>query len=106
MELAANERRYRIKTARGEFAALEATPQSEPVGTALLIHGFTGSKEDFIHLLPELAKLGWRAVAIDQRGCYETAGSELETDYTMTEFATDLKELLGAFTEPVHLLGH
>lgn len=106
MELAVNERRYRIKTARGEFAALEATPQSEPVGTALLIHGFTGSKEDFIHLLPELAKLGWRAVAIDQRGCYETAGSELETDYTMTEFATDLKELLNTFTEPVHLLGH
>lgn len=106
MELAANQRRYRIKTARGEFAALEATPQSEPAGTALLIHGFTGSKEDFIHLLPELAKLGWRAVAIDQRGCYETAGSELEADYTMTEFATDLKELLHTFTEPVHLLGH
>ena len=56
--------------------------------------------------MPELAKLGWRAVAIDQRGCYETAGSELETDYTMTEFATDLKELLNTFTEPVHLLGH
>ncbi len=106
MELAANELRYRIKTTRGEFAALEATPQSEPIGTALLIHGFTGSKEDFIHLLPELAKLGWRAVAIDQRGCYETAGSELEADYTMTEFATDLKELLNTFTEPVHLLGH
>lgn len=106
MELAANERRYRIKTARGEFAALEATPLGEPIGTALLIHGFTGSKEDFIHLLPELAKLGWRAVAIDQRGCYETAGSELEADYTMTEFATDLKELLNTFTEPVHLLGH
>ena len=105
MELAANQLRYRIKTARGEFAALEAAPLGEPVGTALLIHGFTGSKEDFIDLLPELAKLGWRAVAIDQRGCYETAGSELEADYTMTEFATDLKELLNTFTELVHLLG-
>lgn len=106
MELAASQRRFSIKTPRGEFAALEATPTGESIGTALLIHGFTGSKEDFIHLLPELAKLGWRAVAIDQRGCYESAGTEVEADYTMTEFADDLTELLNTFTEPVHLLGH
>jgi pimeloyl-ACP methyl ester carboxylesterase len=106
MELAASQRRFSIKTPRGEFAALEATPTGESIGTALLIHGFTGSKEDFIHLLPELAKLGWRAVAIDQRGCYESAGTEVEADYTMTEFADDLTELVNTFTEPVHLLGH
>jgi len=106
MQLAANERRFTLETSRGEFAALEAIPSGEAIGTALLIHGFTGSKEDFIHLLPTLANLGWRAVAVDQRGCYETGGSEVEADYTLTEFATDLKAIVASFEQPVHLLGH
>jgi pimeloyl-ACP methyl ester carboxylesterase/anti-sigma regulatory factor (Ser/Thr protein kinase) len=41
-------------------------------GTALLVPGFTGSKEDFIALLGPLADLGWRVAAVDlpgQNGC-------------------------------------
>ncbi len=34
----------------------------------LLIHGFTGAKEDFTDWLDPLAELGWHAVAIDNRG--------------------------------------
>lgn len=106
MQLAANEFAATIKTSRGEYAALVAQPNQPPIGIALLIHGFTGSKEDFIHLLPELADLGWHAVAIDQRGCYQTAGSDNESDYTLEMFASDLVEVVKTFNQPVHLLGH
>lgn len=106
MQLASNEHASAIKTSRGEFAALIAEPNIEPIGTALLVHGFTGSKEDFIHLLPELAKLGWYAVAVDQRGCHESTGSEEISDYSLSEFAADLVSIINSFDTPVHLLGH
>lgn len=106
MQLASNEHSASIKTERGEFAALIAEPTDAPIGVALLVHGFTGSKEDFIHLLPELANLGWYAVAVDQRGCNESAGSEDLSDYTLDEFALDLVSITKSFNEPVHLLGH
>lgn len=35
---------------------------------ALFLHGFPESKHSWWHQLPLLAKLGWRAVAFDQRG--------------------------------------
>jgi len=35
---------------------------------ALFLHGFPESKHSWRHQLPLLAKLGWRAVAFDQRG--------------------------------------
>ncbi len=34
----------------------------------LLVHGFTGAKEDFTSWLDRLAGLGWHAVAPDLRG--------------------------------------
>lgn len=106
MQLANNEHPVSIKTKRGEFAALIAEPTGTPIGIALLVHGFTGSKEDFIHLLPQLAELGWYAVAVDQRGCHESGGSENLSDYTLNEFALDLISITESFNEPVHLLGH
>lgn len=106
MQLAGNEHPATIRTSRGENAALIAEPTDKPIGVVLLIHGFTGSKEDFIHLLPELANLGWYSVAVDQRGCHQSPGSETETDYTLAEFANDLVALINTFDQPVHLLGH
>src|SRR5712671_6530471 len=69
-------RRTAIETSRGAFAALEAIPGSgvcerQP---AVLIPGFTGSKEDFLAILHQLAAAGRRVLAIDMRGQYETAG--------------------------------
>src|SRR5260370_41355652 len=34
----------------------------------LLVHGFTGAKEDFTPWLDRLADIGWHAVALDLRG--------------------------------------
>ncbi|MEU9037582.1 alpha/beta fold hydrolase [Streptomyces sp. NPDC048352] len=98
-------RAYRLATARGAFAVHEA---GEPVrGTALLVPGFTGSKEDFIALLEPLAAAGYRAVAVDGRGQYETPGPREEAAYGLEELARDVlaqAEALGG--GPLHLVGH
>lgn len=103
-----------IATSRGEFAAHIAGP-AEPAevpadGTALLVPGFTGSKEDFIGLLEPLVQRGRRVVAIDPRGQYETPGPADETAYTVDELAADLIAVAAALIAPnggrVHLVGH
>ncbi|AZM48498.1 alpha/beta hydrolase [Streptomyces sp. WAC 06738] len=98
----------RVETPRGAFAALRA---GRPVhGTALLLPGFTGSKEDFIALLEPLAAAGFRVVAVDGRGQYETEGPGDEDAYTQDELAQDVLALATALGTadgpPPHLLGH
>jgi pimeloyl-ACP methyl ester carboxylesterase len=55
----------------------------------LLVHGFTGAKEDFTDFLERLAALGWHAVAPDNRGhgaSDKPAGTE---SYSLDRFAAD-----------------
>jgi pimeloyl-ACP methyl ester carboxylesterase len=109
-------RSLRLTTGRGEFAALWGRPAGAPVrGTALLLPGFTGSKEDFIALLDPLARAGFQTVAVDQRGQYETGGPDDEAAYTLDALAQDLFAITAAVREalaadgtggPLHLLGH
>ena len=53
-------RRVTIKTSRGAFAALEALPATGVCerSPALLVPGFTGSKEDFLSVIGLLAAAG------------------------------------------------
>jgi pimeloyl-ACP methyl ester carboxylesterase len=69
-------RRTEIQTSRGSFAALEAVPVPGVCerDTALLVPGYTGSKEDFLPLLDQLAAAGRQVFAIDMRGQYQTPG--------------------------------
>jgi pimeloyl-ACP methyl ester carboxylesterase len=101
-------RAYRLGTDRGEFAVLEADAATDRVkGTALLLPGFTGSKEDFIVLQPLLAAAGYRTVAVDGRGQYESPGPrDDETPYEQAELARDVIAQARAAGAPVHLLGH
>ncbi|MGW7439605.1 alpha/beta fold hydrolase [Streptomyces sp. NPDC054849] len=98
-------RAYRLATDRGGFAVHEA---GEPLrGTALLVPGFTGSKEDFIGLLEPLAAAGYRVVAVDGRGQYESAGPREESAYALEELARDvLAQARALASGPVHLVGH
>lgn len=101
----AGARAYRLGTARGEFAVIEAGAAVR--GTALLLPGFTGSKEDFIALHEPLAARGYRTVAVDGRGQYETGGPEHdETAYAQEELARDVLAQAAALGTPVHLVGH
>ena len=102
-------RAYRLETARGAFAVHEWVPPagSPRRGTALLVPGFTGSKEDFIALLQPLARAGYRAVAVDGRGQHETPGPCDEAAYAQSELARDVHAQVAALADgPVHLLGH
>ncbi|MFF5445153.1 alpha/beta fold hydrolase [Streptomyces sp. NPDC012888] len=104
LSLPAGARATRLHTTRGDFAVHEA---GEPAhGTALLVPGFTGSKEDFIGLLEPLAEAGYRVVAVDGRGQYESPGPRDEAAYTLDELARDLLAQAAALGGPVHLVGH
>ncbi|WP_030173126.1 alpha/beta fold hydrolase [Spirillospora albida] len=102
--------RTTIETSRGPFAALEALPGSGVAERcpALLVPGFTGSKEDYIAVLQTLASSGRRVVAIDMRGQYESPGSPDDpAAYTLAALGEDITALMEALgPDPVHLVGH
>ncbi|AEY91534.1 hydrolase [Streptomyces hygroscopicus subsp. jinggangensis 5008] len=79
----------------------------EPKGVALLLPGFTGSKEDFNPLHVPLARRGYRTVAVDGRGQFESDGPATdESAYAQQELARDVLAQVEAIGGPVHLLGH
>jgi pimeloyl-ACP methyl ester carboxylesterase len=76
-------------------------------GVALLLPGFTGSKEDFTLLHEPLAARGYRTVAVDGRGQFESDGPEDdESAYAQEELARDVLAQVEAIGAPVHLVGH
>jgi pimeloyl-ACP methyl ester carboxylesterase len=109
--------RTTIETSRGTFAALEALPgtgvcERQP---ALLVPGFTGSKEDFLSVLRQLAAAGRRVTAIDMRGQYESPGTAAADGYDLAALAADVALIAEAIAsrdgwrQPhrgVHVLGH
>ncbi|WP_328873696.1 alpha/beta hydrolase [Streptomyces sp. NBC_00287] len=102
-------RAYPLRTARGDFAVvdLQVPPGVDQRGVALLLPGFTGSKEDFSLLHAPLAARGYRSVAIDGRGQYESDGpADDESAYAQGELARDVLAQAEAAGAPVHLVGH
>jgi pimeloyl-ACP methyl ester carboxylesterase len=77
--------------------------------TALFVPGYTGSKEDFVPLFQGLAFEGIRAVAIDQRGQFESSWANDATSYTIESLAEDVLEIIDEISRnsiAVHLVGH
>ncbi|MGW6919164.1 alpha/beta fold hydrolase [Kitasatospora sp. NPDC054939] len=110
LTLPACARPLRVATARGEFAALRAEPAGAVRGSALLVPGFTGSKEDFIALLEPLSAAGYRVTAVDQRGQNGTGGPDDPAAYAVGALGADVRALTDALagdgSGPPHLLGH
>ena len=100
-------RRTTIHTARGPFAALQAMPASGVCEreAALLVPGYTGSKEDFLAILDLLADGSRQVAAIDMRGQFETAGPDDPDGYAATALAADILAIMHA-TGARHLVGH
>jgi pimeloyl-ACP methyl ester carboxylesterase len=83
----------------------------------VLVPGFTGSKEDFLALLPLIAGDGRAAVAYDQLGQYESDGSDRAQDYALDDLGADVAEVVAqavsrsATVGPdrpiaIHVVGH
>jgi pimeloyl-ACP methyl ester carboxylesterase len=96
-----------VSAASGELAALVATPPAgaERRRRVLAVPGYTGSKEDFIHLLPLLAAAGHPATAIDLRGQYESGGPEDIAAYSIEALGKDVAALVDDGETP-HVVGH
>lgn len=95
----------------GPVAALRrrAVNTTEPRPTALLLPGYTGSKEDFAPMLDPIAAGGFDAIAIDLPGQYESGGPDDETAYLPAPLGGVIAELVGKLAAdggPVVLLGH
>ena len=75
-QLADHDARHRtFPGGAGDLVALD-TGGDGVRGTVLMVAGYTGSKEDFAPLLAPLAEAGYRVVALDQRGQYESPGPD------------------------------
>jgi pimeloyl-ACP methyl ester carboxylesterase len=108
LTLAPGVRATRVPAAAGDLAAFVAEP---PAGTdrrapAVLVPGYTGSKEDFLPVLAPLARAGHPVVAIDLRGQWESAGPEDPDAYTLDALAKDVAAVAAWWGEPAHLVGH
>jgi pimeloyl-ACP methyl ester carboxylesterase len=97
-----------VVTERGTFATLDNLDAftDPPIGSAVLVPGFTGSKEDFIALLTPLAERGVRGIALDLSGQYETGGPAGTEHYSLAGFSADVWAVAGTLPRPLALVGH
>ena len=94
----------RIELAEVTLSVLEAGQGGEPL---LLVHGFTGSKEDFGGEVGRLAALGFHVVAPDHRGHGSSDHPDDEDAYSFETFAADMIALAGALEwQTFDVLGH
>ena len=87
-----------------DIELLEAGAGARPL---LLVHGFTGAKEDFADHVDRLAAQGWHVVAPDNRGHGASAHPEGEASYSFRAFADDVVALADTLGwDRFVLLGH
>src|SRR5215469_9696260 len=87
-----------------ELSITEAGNGQRPL---LLVHGFTGAKEDFTPWLDQLAAVGWHAVAPDLRGHGGSSKPRAESEYSFELLSDDVLRLADALGwERFVLLGH
>jgi pimeloyl-ACP methyl ester carboxylesterase len=92
---------------QGEPIAVNTYYPETHIGDVLMVHGFTGCKEDFDYMVPHLLKAGYRVVAADNRGAYQSAHSLRSDAYTISSMARDVVELVEKLElERPHLFGH
>lgn len=92
---------------QGESLAVDLFEPENRIADVVLIHGFTGSKEDFEVVGPLLAGMGYRVLTFDNRGQHESAHSKRPDGYAMKSLARDAIELAKHYNfEQPHLFGH
>jgi 3-oxoadipate enol-lactonase len=93
-----------IRVGDVQLSVAEAGAGQRPL---LLVHGFTGAKEDFTPWLEPLAQAGWHAVAPDVRGHGASSKPSGESEYSFQLMAGDLLGLADTLGwDRYVLLGH
>ena len=102
-----------IGTSRNQVSALRARPAAgspEPArGTAVMVSGFFGTKEDFREVLSLLARVGYDGWAYDYPGQLGEERGDRPDRYTIGSMADQLREVIKEVTDGagnVHLVGH
>ena len=86
-----------------------SAPGAAGENRALLVPGYTGSKEDYAPVLPFLGEAGWDVLAYSQRGQGGSAAPVGLGAYGMSDFVGDLIAVAEAWAGTsgrVHLVGH
>ena len=86
-----------------------SSPDAAGENRALLVPGYTGSKEDYAPVLPFLGEAGWDVLAYSQRGQGGSAAPAGLGAYGMSDFVGDLIAVAEAWAGTsgrVHLVGH
>jgi len=99
----------RVPGTTATLAALRAEPTNLVGVVAVLVPGYTGSKEDFAALLDPLRSAGLSVLAVDLPGQYESAGPDFEQEYLPDPLGRTLAAVvadLAASGDRVLLLGH
>jgi pimeloyl-ACP methyl ester carboxylesterase len=92
---------------QGENLAVEIYEPKTRIADVVLVHGWTGSKEDFNLIGPLLADAGYRVLTFDNRGQHESAHSKREDAYQIHSLARDVIDIAQHYGfEKPHLLGH
>lgn len=101
---------FRFAAPSGSLAGIEAGDRTDP--PVLLVPGVTGSKEDFLLMLPAIAAAGFHAIAYDMAGQYESHDAGPRNlvpparHYTHDLFVADLISVLESLPGPAHVLGY
>jgi pimeloyl-ACP methyl ester carboxylesterase len=102
--------RWTIDAPSGPLAAVGMGPVDGV--RILLVPGMSGSKEDFVLMMPLMAASGYRVEAFDMAGQYESYAAGPENlrppgaHYTLELFVDDLLAVLRSAATPVHVLGY
>lgn len=96
----------RARIGEAEFAWIEASPEQTCEPPLVLIHGFTGHRDDFIGVVPELAQKR-RVVVPDLRGHGDSEVTAGTYGWNFDQLVRDLIDLLDHLgIERCDLFGH
>lgn len=99
-----------VEVPSGKLARVSLGPHDGE--RVILVPGVTGSKEDFILMMPLFAAAGYRAESFDMAGQYESALAGPEhlnpprSTYDLSLFTDDLRAVISSGTAPAHVLGY
>ncbi len=106
LELPSDVEKIEIDLATHRLAALNTVSTSNAEELVVCVPGFTGSKEDYLAILPPLSTAGYGVISFDQRGQYESKYSLDPGGFTLENLAKDVLSIAEKFKKPVHLIGH